>query len=62
MFKSLIKFIDEPWIELKQIFLGGGPIPNEIIDDNQMKKNGQYPLFTDQPKQLLWLQFVQPLI
>jgi O-succinylbenzoic acid--CoA ligase len=32
MFKSLINSIDEPWIELKQIFLGGGPIPNEIID------------------------------
>jgi O-succinylbenzoic acid--CoA ligase len=38
MFKSLIKSIDEPWIELKQIFLGGGPIPNEIIESSKEKK------------------------
>ena len=38
MFMNFIKFIDEPWQELKQIFLGGGPIPQEIIEITKEKK------------------------
>ncbi|MCW8849091.1 MAG: acyl--CoA ligase [Melioribacteraceae bacterium] len=38
MFQNLIKFINHPWPELKQIFLGGGPIPNTIIEITNEKK------------------------
>lgn len=38
MFNNLINSIDLPWPELKQIFLGGGPIPTDIIQNAKEKK------------------------
>ena len=38
MFNNLINSIDLPWPELKQVFLGGGPIPAAIIKFAKEKK------------------------
>ena len=38
MFRSLIDSINKPWPKLKQIFLGGGPIPTDIIQISKEKK------------------------